>query len=83
VPVLVEAATIEAVADHDLNAIEILVIDPGGDGFATLIDPPQAVDLVVALLRELGELLPAKEKPAANGGVSREIAGYRQLSRKQ
>lgn len=53
----IEAPHIEVAANHDLNAVELRVIDERLAGFSTLLGPSGVLDLLVRLATALGELL--------------------------
>jgi hypothetical protein len=48
---------VEAPAAHDLHAVKLRVLDEGGAGCATLIDPPGCADLLARLASALRDLI--------------------------
>jgi hypothetical protein len=51
-----EAAGVAVRADLSLTAIEVEVVDTSGAGFAFLLGPPSAVDLIVQLIGALSAM---------------------------
>jgi hypothetical protein len=60
-PSELEVAQLDVAADVPLHAIRLTAVDPAGAGVAFLLGPQQSTDLVLHLLRALGDLARAFE----------------------
>jgi hypothetical protein len=45
-----ETDVLDIEPDHDLNAIKVTVLNPGGDGVVLLLDPPLVFDTALRLI---------------------------------
>jgi hypothetical protein len=75
----IEAAHRTVRADVDLNALEVEIADPDGQGISTLLDPAAVVELLARLLDGLGELLGRDREDVRKAEARRTIAALKRL----